>query len=70
MPSWFGDWSNGWFDDWLGESLAPADKTIDTPLQRTRFVPAVTYPTIPAVARERTVAAVVREVTLSEDPPS
>jgi hypothetical protein len=72
MPSWVGEWTGviNWFDDWFGSGLPPADKTIDTPIERTRFVPSVVYPTALAVAREATVPAVTREITLHEEPPS
>lgn len=56
MPAWQGDWFGDWEGAWLGESLPTPDKNTDTPLERTRFVP--------AAVRDGTVLVALRDATV------
>lgn len=67
--AWWSGWYGEWFADWFSgdETSTGVDKNTDTPLERTRFVPAKKDPFVKAVKREVFAATAVREIEAHED---
>src|SRR5690554_4842069 len=65
--SWQGAWQDNWSGSWQGPTSPPADKSTDTPLERTRFIPPKKDPSVVPALRTLQVRPAVRTITSHED---